>query len=204
MSQTANTMSKPTQISKLTIPTGPLVNPENIPMVDKTRLLEGPNFCSLPPVDKVGPNEPITECIIRQSVKEKILAIPGFPQPFVPLDPPRCKITPMPGAGLGLIATTDIDIGEDIVIERPLLVITAALPGANVRGCRPTELQQVLTNRLSDERRDDVYALHNCKGYSRPHITGIIDTNGLNIGGLPGYEGMCMGLCNIISRANHR
>jgi hypothetical protein len=47
--------------------------------------------------------------------------------------------------------------------------------------------------------------LHNCKGSSVPQIRGILDTNMLVIGPLPGpYTGDHGALGRVISRVNHR
>lgn len=191
--------------SKIKIPSTPVVpDSGGIPPYDPHD--RGPAcFTTLPPGDLVAPGEPVTECLLRPSMREKILAIPGFPHPFVPIDPPRSKIVPIPGAGLGLVATTDIDIGEDIVIERPLILATGAVPQLGPSLWQdPRIIQWLLIARLTKDRAEEFYALHNCKGYTRPHHTGIIDTNGVGAGTLPGYEADCTAICKVISRVNHR
>ncbi|KAK7680318.1 hypothetical protein QCA50_016558 [Cerrena zonata] len=189
---------------KIQIPSESIVpDPDSIPTTfpnDREGLL----FVTLPPRDAVGPNEPVTECILRPSVKEKILAIPGFPHPFSPPDPPRYQIKPIPGAGLGMVATVDIDVGEDIAIERPLTVTTQAIPGVATVPClHPREFYRVLLERLDEKSYEELFALHNCKGNTRPEFMGIIDTNGIGIGTLPGYPAACAAVCKVISRANH-
>ena len=57
---------------------------------------------------------------------------------------------------------------------------------------------------LSDADREEFFALSNCKGYTKPNISGIADTNAIGIDALPGYNGQCAGVCKVISRINHR
>ena len=158
---------------------------------------------TIPPYNHTCPEEPTVECIIRPEAMDKLLEIPGFPYPLAAPNPPRYEIKPIPGAGLGVVAATDLDIGDDIIVERPLLLNSLTLwPMGNLP--HPNKFMRVLVERMSHEDAEDFFALNNCKGYSVPHIQGIVDTNSIGLGPLPGYDGECVGVCKTISRVNHR
>ncbi|KAK7680319.1 hypothetical protein QCA50_016559 [Cerrena zonata] len=192
-----------TRRGKIKIPTGPL-RPESVPTFAGDDSQTNVFWTTLPPYDSVGPDEPLTHCLLRVGVKEKILAIPGFPHPLIVPDPPRYKITPIPGAGMGMTATVDIDVGDLIVVERPLIISTQVVAAmGDLPSLHPKEFQRMLVERLNKQSYEDFFALHNCKGYTRENFTGIIDTNSIGIGNIPGYNGQCAAVCKLISRANH-
>lgn len=163
-------------------------------------------WAALPPYNPARPNEPLTECLIYPEIKAHILATPGFPRPFRTPEPPRYVLDPVRGAGIGMFAAVDIDIGEVIVVERPLIISLIALFAVGpLPTQQPTEQQRLLIERLSKREYEEYFALSNCKGYTRPEISGIMDTNGIGIGTLPGGEGDYVGaVCQAISRVNHR
>ena len=185
--------------TKIKIPSGDLKE-KKYPAVTKITRAQFP--CTLPPNTPV-PNEAQSECLLYEGIKESILAIPGFPQPVPVPNPPRYKITPTKGVGvgIGLVATIDLDIGDLIVAERPLIVYTKLVERWAVP---PQEVRRLLVERLDLPAQEEYYALRNCKGYSRCNADGIADTNSMTIGELPGYSGVCIAVCKVISRASHR
>ena len=62
----------------------------------------------------------------------------------------------------------------------------------------------MLVERLEKPEYEEYYALRNCKGYTRPDLVGISDSNAVPIGRLPGLDEDCIAVCEDISRANHR
>ena len=165
----------------------------------------GIEFATIPPAELQSPDDTESQCLLPPGVKAKIVATPGFPQLVDTPNPPRYQVTPIPGAGIGLVATVDLEVGDLIVAERPLIVMTQALPGGQGRRkFHPNEWLRILVDRLRDENREEFFALHNCKGNTRPHVVGISDTNSVGIGALTGVGGECTAICKIISRANHR
>ncbi|KAK7680351.1 hypothetical protein QCA50_016591 [Cerrena zonata] len=161
-------------------------------------------FCTMPPHNVDRPNEPETECMLRIGMKEHILSIPGFPEPVPTSDPTRYVIKPVKGGGIGLVATMNIDVGELIVAERPLTLSTMTVPATGSSSVQqPTELQRMMIERLREKEYEEYFALNNCKGYTRPHVTGIADTNAVCIGSLPGYDKECAAVCKVISRVRH-
>ncbi|OBZ73131.1 Histone-lysine N-methyltransferase SMYD1 [Grifola frondosa] len=105
-----------------------------------------------------------------------------------------------------MFATTDINTGDLIVCERPLLVYPSVIPGfLGATRQEVIEPLRVLVQSMKPEMRADFYALHNCKGPEEPsRIVGITNTNSVWLGKLPGFdeEEFC-GVCKDISRANH-
>lgn len=176
------------------------------PSVQELNPHENILFCTMPPHHPSRPNDPETQCLLRQGVKEKILAIPGFPQPVAVPDRARYTIKPIRGLGMNLVATIDIDVGELIMAERPLIVSLLEVPQTGrLFVQQPAEMQRMLIERLTPGNRENFFALRNCKGYTRPEITGITDSNGLGIEPLPGDgRNGAAAICKIISRVNHR
>lgn len=178
---------------------GPYDNPPGRPIGDPVLLT------TLPPVDDARPNESTIECIVHDSIKAKILALPGCPQPVNAPSIPRYEIKPIRGVGLGMFATQDIDIGEVIVRERPLIMVIGSIHVSPYACQQPRELHRMVAERLLGEYRDAFFALHNCKGYTLPHVTGIMETNAIGFRlGIPDYDAECQAVCKDISRVNHR
>ncbi|KAK7683568.1 hypothetical protein QCA50_013406 [Cerrena zonata] len=105
---------------------------------------------------------------------------------------------------MGMFAAQDIDIGEVIVAERPLIVAVGHMRQSPYPFHHPWELQRMVAERLTGKNREEFFALHNCKGYTRPHVTGIMDTNAVGFRlGMSDYDAECQAVCKDISRANH-
>ena len=167
-----------------------------------TKITRSLMYDTMPPNTPV-PNEAQSECLWFGGMKENILAIPGFPQPVSVPNPPRYMIGPTKGVGvgIGLIAAVDIDVGDLIVAERPLIVYTNVI---GRRSLSAPDDRQFLVRNLEPQAYEEYCALRNCKGYSRPNALGIADSNAMDLGQLPGYSGSCIAVCKVISRVNHR
>ncbi|EMD36059.1 hypothetical protein CERSUDRAFT_115970 [Gelatoporia subvermispora B] len=156
-----------------------------------------------------APDPDMYTCVmIFKGMKEKLLALPGFPTPFFTPTPPVYAIKPAGkryGGGFGLVATADINVGDLIVRERAIIICPGWMPiprgqdGKADLGMYTTAMEF----QLGPERMAGYFALSNCFGKQKSAFHGIMDTNSLPIGGLPGYTGGCGGVFKEISRANH-
>jgi hypothetical protein len=169
----------------------------------------GLSIVTLPRPSVFRPVERVAVCLIFPGAKEKILALPNFPTPIV--TPPNSfqttySIRDVNGFGKGMVAEVTFQPGELIVPERPLIILPVVLPFAQGKTVHPDTIMDQLVNLLSQKSRNTFYELPNCKGSSvSSRIRGIIDTNCLDIGGLPGeYDGRYGAICPLISRINHR
>lgn len=154
--------------------------------------------------------EPTTAAILYDGMKEKILALPAFsvlsPFPFpTRLRPDHYHISPAPnGAGVGMFATKDFSQGDLIACDRPLLISPQAMIFTPESMHPHAMLDIAINQKMSAADREAYCALSNCKGSSQPVNVGITDTNALNAGALPGYDGLYGCVCKDISRINHR
>ncbi|RPD58857.1 SET domain-containing protein [Lentinus tigrinus ALCF2SS1-7] len=126
---------------------------------------------------------------------------PGWPQPFPP--PPRVyKIVPVEGAGLGVIATADIAVGETIVRERPILVTPQVFPLVTSDG---GSVLDMTVDALHPANKRAFFALHNCKGKAAPsEVKAIMDTNGFPAScKFPVWGSTYMAVTRDASRINH-
>lgn len=128
---------------------------------------------------------------------------PDFPKPFTTPSPPVHKIIAIEGAGLGMCATTNIARGETILRERPLFVYPAAVWSSTEEDA--LELLDKAVDGMDTDIKRAVLELHNGKGSEAPSdLKGIVDTNSLLVGLIPGYRAAYAGLARDISRINHR
>ncbi|KZT01986.1 SET domain-containing protein [Laetiporus sulphureus 93-53] len=157
---------------------------------------------TLPPRELCG-TERMTTTLLFPGMKEAILALPGFPAPLTHTAE-SFEIGPIKGKGLGMFATADFDTGDLIICERPLYVSTVVQP-FSLRPGDPTANDAIveLLSRMCEYDRRMFYSLHNCKGNDCPREQGIIDTNAINVGALPGYDGACAAIYIDVSRINH-
>ncbi|KAI0785809.1 hypothetical protein C8Q75DRAFT_735302 [Abortiporus biennis] len=83
---------------------------------------------TLPPIYPKGSNvltidpDGITECLIYAPTKALLMNTPGFPQRIRRPSVPSYEIREIPGRGNGAIALRDIEAGELIIAERPLII----------------------------------------------------------------------------------
>ncbi|KAI0708771.1 hypothetical protein C8T65DRAFT_740151 [Cerioporus squamosus] len=114
------------------------------------------------------------------------------------------RIADAASSGLGVFMTTDIERGELIMCERPLCIYPQFLPFH--RGLPPEhaypELEDAIS-RLPPNRRDAFFHLANSHSEEPSLVKGIVDTNALHIGLLPGSRQQYAGICKDISRINH-
>ncbi|KAI0790850.1 hypothetical protein C8Q75DRAFT_732939 [Abortiporus biennis] len=68
-----------------------------------------------------------TECLILAPSKTQILNTPGFPQPLRRPPTKPYEVRQLPGRGKGVIALQDINAGDLIIVERPLVISLSGL-----------------------------------------------------------------------------
>ncbi|KAI0752933.1 hypothetical protein C8Q80DRAFT_1267396 [Daedaleopsis nitida] len=128
---------------------------------------------------------------------------PTIPNPFTAPSPPVHKIQSTEGAGLGVVASTNIARGQTIIQERPLFLLPVWIPASTVQ--QAVVALDSVVNLMRPENKDALYALSNAKGSEAPsHLKGIIDTNALAIPTLlPGYPARYSAVGRDTSRINH-
>lgn len=102
--------------------------------------------------------------------------------------PPCYEIRDVPGKGVGLFATRDIDVGQLILAENPLFTASS-----------PTSIVEAV-DRLSDEDRAGFFALRDNHRPDAPSPVTIFKTNVFSLGAGSSLEG---GIFPIASRINH-
>ena len=107
--------------------------------------------------------------------------------------------------GLGVFAVTSFERGECIMRERPLIIYPQMLPFHSGRpvGQQYPELDRAI-EMMSPENRKAFFGLMNAQAGEPSPVEGIIDTNALFIGPLPGTPYHYAAVCKDISRINHR
>ncbi|TFY52618.1 hypothetical protein EVJ58_g9908, partial [Rhodofomes roseus] len=171
-----------------------------------------------PPPSGLGSAEHTTTCVLLSGQTPHILAIPGFPcAPAQPAIPRLYDLRPVPSAlsasspgspvvELGLFAPAVLEPGDLVLSERPLLLTLRALPAGDAPGMRADDLPRA-------RRRIDACGASSalssgsettgCATRGTPRARGIVDTNALGVGALPGYPGDCAVVCELTCRANH-
>ena len=142
-------------------------------------------------------------CLLYPGTKEALLALPGFPAPpphrFASIWDLPYYLKDVPGMGYSVVAATALQAGDLILCERPLLLV----PIFRFKGTDSAMDQAI--NIVKKNRRFDLNHLSNCKGPDVSRSRGIIDTNALDAGRLPGpYDGGHAVICMDLSRINHR
>ena len=148
---------------------------------------------------------PYAMSLLYPGTKEAIAAIPGFPTPYMPSLRVHYCIGDAPGAGKGMFALTDLDVGDVILRERPLCLFPMCIPLGGVMS--PHEMLMSTFSYMKPQDLEDFFKLANCKIQEGAEniISGIIDTNTLNATRMPGeYNGQYGGICRDLSRVNHR
>ncbi|KAG5643172.1 hypothetical protein DXG03_001376 [Asterophora parasitica] len=193
--------SRPVVIPRTTKPAPEVPLSGNIRGIVGTRL--DMRIASLPLT-----GHPKTLCLLFPGAKEGIDALPGFPAPLPtisPLDLPYYTgRNPRIVAGnRGVYAKVDFEPGDNILFDRPLLLFPAAMPDTRVQN-QAEEFLKTMVGHLDPMTREMFYTLHNCKSNDPKSVRGIVDTNALGIGGLPGsYTGAYAVVGGIVSRLNH-
>ncbi|KAI0063129.1 SET domain-containing protein [Artomyces pyxidatus] len=116
-------------------------------------------------------------------------------------------ISDVPGAGKGVFAAAAFPRGARVMCERPLFVLPTYIPvnvGERVgpRGM-PKRISDVVVGAMEDTARTAFFELHNCKSDDPRDFQGILDTNSLSVGALPGYNGDNAAVFKNLSRVNH-
>ncbi|VDB85285.1 unnamed protein product [Peniophora sp. CBMAI 1063] len=163
---------------------------------------------SLPqPVRKELQRDGWAECLCTGWLKRMILSTPGFPSPIEHPAQVRYEIRKSGSRGLGVFATEDIDAGDLILAERPLLVRMIWTPPApNTKHLSPKQRlegmyadmersMETLASRLEPERLELYRALYNShKTDGSGPLSGIMRTNGLPLGEVEDPTALSMGL----------
>ncbi|OCH91994.1 SET domain-containing protein [Obba rivulosa] len=196
----------PKKIAEIKIPCHPENQPEEAPAKgettdDMTHLV----LTVVPPSSPLLPDPDMYSALISfKTQKEKLLAIPGFPTSFTTPSPPVYRVQRAGGRfqGLGMFATQEVHIGDLIVRERALLITTQYVPPGPDGRPNIHAFDVAVHQQMSAPRRAMYLALSNIFP-ELPQTLGILNTNSLYIGALPGYNGACGGVFNDISRINH-
>ncbi|CAA7270095.1 unnamed protein product [Cyclocybe aegerita] len=181
--------------------------------------------------DGSGDPDGHSEWIARGPTYDKILKLPSFPSPIPkPRRHNMYVVKPSRGMGLGVFATCDIEAGELIFSERPLLVypsaaapLEASNPYSRLSSTKKTsgqkeaieyeQLAEVALERMTEEGRAAYLSLANAHGRDSRPLVGIIKTNGYltNIGDGPdprpggdyAHARKYGAVCEIGARINH-
>ena len=145
--------------------------------------------------------EPYSIFLLYPGAKEAISAIPGFPTPYMPSLRIHYRIGDAPGAGKGMFTLTDLDTGDLILRERPLLLFPIYTFG-DIAQVKMIHMQMVASMKREDCA--EFAKMANCKTEGGS-ISGIMNTNALHALRMPGsYDGVYGGVCRDLSRVNHR
>ncbi|KAG5730276.1 SET domain-containing protein 5 [Termitomyces sp. T112] len=134
----------------------------------------------------------------KEAMLEQCEPVKGsFPFTSIPFD-----IKEVPGQGRGTFAMHAFNIGDIIWDEYPMFVAPVGLYAQSVLS--PEYYFKIAIDNLPPHYNSLFYELHNCRSNDPQDVRGIIDTNAIDIGRLPGpYEGKHMGIFPTISRVNH-
>ncbi|KAF8993259.1 hypothetical protein BDQ17DRAFT_1368609 [Cyathus striatus] len=166
---------------------------EQLPPEARTSISPSALICTrVPPIPDTHNT---TEVVLYSRTLPGLLAEPGFnerlPPPFEhPL--PAYEIRDAPPKGQGMFATRPLDIGELIILERPLMVVPMNTDlsgieyGATVAPMAIYEpMLEVAFNRMSEENQKAYLDLAvSRKNDKRPRLVAIWDTNCFGIGKL--------------------
>ncbi|KAI0824330.1 hypothetical protein BC628DRAFT_1322891 [Trametes gibbosa] len=114
------------------------------------------------------------------------------------------RISHAGNSGYGVFAASPMERGELIITERPLLIFPQLLPYRNKASPHRlyAELEDAIM-RMSPQTRDCFFDLAN-SSLSEPSVCkGVIDTNSLHLGTIPGGSHLYGVVCKDISRINH-
>ena len=182
------------------------------------------------PARRFGVDDPDghSEWMVKEGTKDKVIHAPGYPQPVAKTPQINYIIKPTPDMGMGMFATRDIDLGDIILSERPLLVVPEVLaaPGVVIdKSYTEQQVQKIMLvqsekllemafNRMNDQDKKRYMGLmNNHKEDGSGPLMGILRTNryGLNnylVDGPNGANVTAMmrysAVCDMGSRINHR
>ncbi|TFK96473.1 hypothetical protein BDV98DRAFT_575992 [Pterulicium gracile] len=170
-----------------------------------------------------------TQCIIPNRTKKYIMTTPNFP---AAVPPPSLglayKVTKLPGKGLGILAMRDVQGGQLVLAERPLVICPLVLPSQEYIKSMPDHFtiedyliaalqgnerfMEVSFSTMPAEKKPAFLALHSAHTAdgSGP-IVGRLRTNTFGIHELMenpeevhDQERTFSGICEVGSRFNHR
>ncbi|KAG6811009.1 hypothetical protein H0H92_009386 [Tricholoma furcatifolium] len=148
-----------------------------------------------------------TMCVFHAGTKQALLQV--YPELTGPgnynFGPTNFAVKNTPGQGRGIFATKALNVGDRICSERPIFVLPHFIPGSEISP--PMSVLTCAVDALG-QRTPDLYAaffkLHNSKSNDPKDILGIIHTNSLSLGALPGpYVGEYAGVYDKLSLFNH-
>lgn len=101
--------------------------------------------------------------LLFPGMKEAIFSIPGFPEPLRQTKAHHIRLVDDSGIGLGMFADEDLDTGDMIACERPLIVRPIYLDSANAY-----DMVALTVERLPPDMKKAFWELRNVKGDDRP------------------------------------
>ncbi|RPD53882.1 SET domain-containing protein [Lentinus tigrinus ALCF2SS1-7] len=147
---------------------------------------------------------PGTDCVLLQLKNRNEIPLPHLEPESEAAPVSSYLIADAGSSGFGVFASTPIERGDLIMRERPLLVYPQLVPFH--RNLPPEhaypELEEALS-RLPTHRRESFFRLVNSHPEEPSRVKGIIDTNALHIGLLPGSTQQYAAVCKDTSRINH-
>ena len=145
--------------------------------------------------------EPSALSLLYPGAKEALEPIPGFPTPYKPFLRVHYSIDNAPGAGKGMFALTDLNLGDLILRERPLCLFPRWFAQDNKAS---EEYAMATLSLLKPEDYKDFFNLVNCRPTENVPA-GIVHTNALGASCMPGdYNGEYACVCRELCRVNHR
>lgn len=144
-----------------------------------------------------------THCLLYDGTKEALLKQLKPVKSEIPPSSLPFETKEVSGQGIGAFAKKAYNIGDPIWDEHPLFVVPHVFPSES-EFPREHYFKSVV-EKLPPHVSFTFYRLHNCKSEDPKDIIGIIETNAIGIGRLPGpYEGDYAAVFFLISRFNHR
>jgi hypothetical protein len=170
------------------------------------------------------------QCLVPSQFKARILSTPGFPKAPLQVSTQRLGMKEM-GTGnelkprqgirdapqIGVFTEEDIEAGELLVDERPIMIVSQKGETPNIPNLTRTELQQIMTDRMNKcieiaGGRMDPVKQSSFLFLKNSHTEGMVAgrpflgrvlTNVLECG-LDWGGTRYGGVCTILSRVNHR
>ncbi|KAK0433415.1 hypothetical protein EV421DRAFT_1741566 [Armillaria borealis] len=159
--------------------------------------------CMSIPLPSPYTNELSSLCVAPSETRTALFAMDDFPASLEIPFYTTYTIRDVPGAGKGMFAAKDLAPGDLILRERPVVVIPEVIPTVNGDASRASQFIALAVQNVPPKEKEAFLQLHDCKNFS-DKVKGIIDTNAMNIGRLPGsFEGCFAGVALGLSRINH-
>ncbi len=160
--------------------------------------------CMSIPLPSPYTNELSSLCVAPSETRTALFAMDDFPAPLETPFYTTYTISDVPGAGKGMFATKDLASGDLILRERPVVVIPEIIPTVNGDASHASQFITLAVQNVPPKKKEAFLQLHDCKNFP-DKVKGIIDTNAMNVGRLPGpFEGSFAGVALGLSRINHR